>query len=257
MTKKALTRFSGRLSLLLMLCWPAPGWSGPPLTVAVATNFRPSLERVLQDYRRQGGPEVILISGSSGSLHTQIRNGAPFDLFFSADEARPRDLQDAGLVAPGQMHVYALGQLALYGPRLQAQSWQQALQLADRIAMPNPRHAPYGQAAQQFLQTQQISLSAQTTLVQAGNVQQSFRYAATGQVQLAFVALAQLGGRGLEQANQYWLLPEHSYAPIRQTVVALRGSAQPEQAAVLIQHVLSAPVQAWLVAEGYKVLPRR
>lgn len=180
------------------------------LRVAVAANFRAAFDAVANGYPRAVAPAY----GSSGLLFAQIAQGRPFDVFLSADGARPQALVERGLATSPQ--PYAVGRLALLvnhgtpGPK-----WASA---GKRIAVANPEAAPYGRAAVQVL----ANLRLEPRRVVAMNVAQAFHFVASGAVDGAFVALAQVLAENIA-AERYWLVPEHRHEPIEQVAVVVRG----------------------------------
>ena len=209
-----------------------------PLRIAVASNFRSAFDVVAADFPGELAPAY----GSSGLLYAQIVQGRPFDLFLSADLARPRALLDAERALSPV--VYASGRLALLvasgepGP-----AWFSGER---RVALANPETAPYGRAALEAL----ARVEAQPQRVQAMNVAQAFHFAASGAADGAFVAFAHVLAQGV-QIERYWLVPESWHMPIEQGAVVLRGDNE-AGAEAFLRHLLSAKVQARIRAAGYR-----
>lgn len=212
--------------------------SAAPLQLAVAANFQAAFAALAAHYDRELTPTY----GSSGLLFAQIVQGRPFDLFLSADRARPDALIAQGLAY--RPVVYAQGRLALLvDTGAPAAAW---LTTAGRVALANPATAPYGRAASETL----AALGAQPQRVVAQNVAQAFHFAAIGAVDGAFVALAQVLARRIP-AERYWIVPDDLYAPIEQVAVALRGGNE-EAAAALLAYLASADAQTRIRAAGYR-----
>lgn len=224
-----------------------------PLDVAVAANFKPALQTVLQQ-ADTNLPSVRLIVGSSGTLAAQISQGAPVDIFFSADVSRPQQLVRDGWVLPDSFQVYAEGQLAVYSPQVLSGDWRQYVSAWTHIAIANPALAPYGAAAMQLLQTLPAADQIKTRLVFGNNVQQALQFVASGHAQAGFVALSLVLGDAQHLNGTHWRLATHSHAPIRQAAVILKASRQPQQAAHLLAFIRSAPVQHQLQQLGYAAL---
>ena len=184
--------------------------------------------------------------GASGLLATQIRQGAPFDLFLSADLDRPRALVDDGL-ALGPVMVYARGRVALWTPRRTA--GLEALQ-AGRIGLANPRLAPYGLAAQECLQRLELWERHQERLVFGNNVAQVVHFVASGALGAGFVALGQLVATDVA-LDHYWVCPAYAHRPIDQGGVALRRSQSQDAAAAFLQFLAAPATQARLAKLGY------
>ena len=214
-----------------------------PLQLAVAANFRAVFPIAARGY----GGEVVPSYGSSGLLYAQIVQGRPFDVFLSADAARPQALADAGRASAPV--VYARGRLALVvtaglvNAGAPAPGW---LTRKKRVAIANPDAAPYGRAATQTL----AALGAAPRRVVAMNVAQAFHFAASGAADGAFVALAQALAERVP-AERTWIVPDELHQPIEQAAVAIRGGNEPAAAAFL-EHLASAETQARLRAAGYR-----
>lgn len=193
---------------------------------------------VAADYRGELAPAY----GSSGLLYAQILQGRPFDLFLSADLARPQALVEAGQARSPV--VYASGRLALLVASGEpGAAWFSATR---RIALANPAAAPYGRAAAEVL----ARVEAQPRRVFALNVAQAFHFAASGAADGAFVAFAHVLAQAVP-AERYWLVPESWHSPIEQAAVVLRGGHE-AGAKAFLQHLLSAKVQARIRAAGYR-----
>ena len=209
-----------------------------PLRVAVAANFRAAFEAVAEAYPRRLAPAY----GSSGLLHAQITQGRPFDVFLSADRARPQALVDGGLAfAP---MVYAEGRLALLVNRgTPGPDW---LASERRVAIANPDAAPYGRAAVEAL----ADLGRNPARVVAANVAQAFHFVASGGVDGGFVALAQLVARNVA-GERYWLVPQARHAPIEQVGVVVRGGDE-VGARAFLAYLAEQGGRATIRAAGYR-----
>ena len=234
-------RWPVRLVVLLLALTALGGEGAPPLQAAVAANFREAFAAVAQAAAAQGQP-VAGTFGASGLLYAQIANGRPFDVFLSADAARPEALLAADL-AYGPVR-YARGQLALLvnrgiaGPR-----W---LSADKRVALANPTLAPYGRAAAETL----AALGVSVQRITATNVAQAHQFADSGAVDGAFVSLAQ--GRAREvPPSRFWIVPGSHHAPIDQVAVGIRGGDEGRTQAFL--RLLTAPeTRALIRAHGYR-----
>ena len=209
-----------------------------PLKIAVAANFQAAFGPVAAHYQGELTPTY----GSSGLLYAQIVQGRPFDVFLSADRARPQALIEEGR-AFGAV-VYAKGRLVLLtNAGTPGTVW---LTDAKRVALANPATAPYGRAAQETLQ----ALAATPRRVIGLNVAQAFHFASSGAVDGAFVALAQVLAEQVSK-ERYWIVPDDLYAPIEQVAVALRGGNEPA-ARALLAHLASTDAQERIRAAGYR-----
>ena len=217
------------------------GETGPPLKAAVAANFREAFGAVAEAAAAHGHP-VAGTFGASGLLYAQIANGRPFDVFLSADAARPEALLEADLAyAPVR---YARGQLALLvNGGIAGPEW---LAADKRVALANRILAPYGRAAVETL----AALDATVQRITATNVAQAYQFADSGAVDGAFVALAQVRAQDVP-APRYWIVPSVHHAPIDQVAVGIRGGDEPRTRAFL--RLLATPeTQALIRAHGYR-----
>ena len=233
---------------VLALVWAIEGLGAAAnsgLRIAVAANFRAPFAVLGADFTRAASIELTPVFGASGLLATQIRQGAPFDAFLSADLARPQALVDDGLAA-GPVRRYARGLVALWTPGRQA--GPAALGLG-RIALPNPKLAPYGQAAVECLQALQLWRPQQDSLVFGANVAQVGHFLSSGALPSGFVALGQLKALDVP-AEHYWVCPQHTHQPIDQGAVLLHGAAA-GQAASFLDFITGPSVQARLAELGY------
>lgn len=210
------------------------GAAAAELHVAVAANFSGPLQRLAPLYQQSSGNQLIISAGSSGQLYTQIRQGAPFDVFLSADADKPQQLERESLTAGGRF-VYAVGTLVLWSPQPDLIDAGGAVLQAQRyrfVGIANPHTAPYGTAAQQVLTRLGLwdRLNRTGKIVVGENITQTWQFAATGSVDLAFVALSQVLGAGRSISGSSWQPPQDLYEPIEQAAVALAGSRQPAAA---------------------------
>ena len=186
-----------------------------PLRIAVAANLLPVMERITHDYQQHGGQPVQLAGGSSGAFFEQIRRGAPFDLFFSADAERPQQLVAAGI---GQgAHSYACGRLALWTPRHRPDL--NALP-AGKLAIAQPDTAPYGKAALQALERSGQLQAVKPHLVYAQDIGQAYQFVSSGNAPAGLVALSQLRASQIP-AGQYAALADTLYRPLLQKRILL------------------------------------
>lgn len=227
------------LALLLLLC-ASPAWTEPPLRVAVAANFKPTLEALNRRFTSETGIEIRLSSASSGMLATQIRHGAPFDVFFAADAEYAAGIARLDLSGTGEPFCYAVGSLVLAGGAL--------ADLADpgnSVAIANPATAPYGHAAMDLLAREEFAPGAARTLVRGNNVAQAYQFWHGGAVNLALVARAIAPPSAVR-------VPADWHRPLQQHALAL--TADP-RAARYLKWVRSDTVRSLIVEAGYEPCP--
>lgn len=218
------------IALLVALALALLGPSAAPaeeVRVAVATNFRTTMDALAAAFAARGEHTVAVSAGSTGSQYAQIVNGAPFDAFFAADAERPQLLERDGAGVAGSRFLYAVGRLALWSTRpgyvddggrvLEAGGYR-------HLAIANPELAPYGAAAREVLRVRGLWDKVQPRLVQGQDIGQAFSFVATGNAELGFVALAQLMRPGSPPEGSHWLVPESLHAPIEQHAILLRDS---------------------------------
>jgi len=244
-----------RISLLLALglCASVRLAVADDVRVAVAASFIPPMEAVAAAFEATTAHSVTLVSGSTGGLYAQIVNGAPFDVFVSADAERPRLLEASGNGVAGTRATVALGRLVLlsHDPALVRERGLDALRdpAVRHIAIANPAVAPYGVAAQQTLEALGLWPTLATRLVRGESVAQTYAMIATGNAQLGFVAMAQvLAGGG---AGAFVEVPESYYRPIRQDAIFLARARAHRAARDLHGYLLSPPGQGIIRAHGY------
>lgn len=251
---------SGLILLLLLfgvsVSLPARSASEGRVRVAVASNFSRTLDAMLPTFEASGMYAVVASSGSSGKLFAQIRNGAPFDVFLSADAERPRLLEQAGMTVTGSRFTYAEGRLVLWSrdPELGPDGCLPALRQSElRVAIANPQTAPYGEAARQALVGLGLWDQVRPRLVFGENIAQTLQFAANGGAQLGFVAAAQLGADSLPPAACLWEVPAGAHEPIRQQAVLLKSAADNEAAKAFLSFLRSAAGRALILRHGYRL----
>lgn len=220
-----------------------------PIRVAVASNFKNSLTEIAANYAEQSGQKIIISSASTGTLYNQIRHGAPFDLFLSADKKRAQLIEQSSLGVQGSRFTYAQGQLTFWAPREAKVDLTTLKQYSGRFAIANPKLAPYGLAAEQTLK--KLHFWTQFSYVQGANISQTYQFIESGNVGAGLVAYAQLLQNQQLKADQYYLIPVHLHQAILQQGVLLAATKQPEKVQQFIDYLISAEVQALIREKGY------
>ncbi len=227
--------------------------------VAVAANFQATLKSLVRRFEQQTGDRLLISTGSTGKLYAQIRQGAPFEVFLAADVKRPALLEQQGFAIRGTRFTYALGKLVLWS-RDSDKVDQNGQALRDgnilRLAIANPKTAPYGRAAQQTLNAMGLWHDWQARLVRGENVGQTMQFAVTGNVDAAFVALAQVPQSDGRPSGSVWIVPESDYQPIEQQAVLLRTEGSEKAARRFLQFLQSDDARKWIAREGYGVVAR-
>lgn len=222
------------------------------IRVAVASNFNNAAKEIAARYEQQSGQQLILSFGSTGKHYAQIRHGAPFDIFFAADMRRPRLLEEKGMAIAGSRFSYARGRLVLWSPRVDFIDTQGKV-LEDgsftRLAIANPKLAPYGRAAQEVLVTKGLWHALRQRIVRGENISQAYQFVKSGNAELGFVAYSQIKRSNQSIVGSYWLVPQTLYQPIEQQVVLLRDSPAIR---AFIAFLKGPEAQAIIRAHGYE-----
>jgi len=241
--------------LSLLLIATAMQARADEVTVAVASNFTAAMKEIAAAFEQESGHRVRLVFGSSGKFYAQIRNGAPFQVFLSADSAKPQALEQAGLTVPGSRFTYAVGSLALWSPRADRVTDGAALLKSGdfgKLALANPKLAPYGVAAVDVLRSLQLEVATRSHWVQGENIAQTFQFVASGNADLGFVALSQMQRGGKISRGSAWVVPAKLYGPIRQDAVLLQAGADSAAARALLRFVRGERAAAIIRSYGYR-----
>ncbi len=247
------------LSVFLLSFLLLPGLSGTSsaedVHVAVASNFAAPMKDIVEAFEQDTDHRVILSFGSSGKFYAQIRNGAPFQVFLSADEAKPEALERHGQVVEGTRFTYALGALAL---------WSSKPDLVDphghvlkegqfnKLALANPRLAPYGVAAVEVLKNLGLVEATRSRWVQGENIAQTYQFVHTGNADIGFVAVAQVMQSGELKGGSAWFVPSERHRPIKQDAVLLERGGDSEGARTLVRFLQSDTAQRIIESYGYR-----
>jgi molybdate transport system substrate-binding protein len=214
--------------------------SEPALTVAAAADLTPAFEEIGRMFEASQKTKVVFVFGSTGMLTRQIENGAPFDLFAAANVSYIDQLEQKGLIVPGTKRTYARGRITLWTLSNSALKIEKISDLArpevTRIAIANPDHAPYGQAAREALQSAGIWDTVKPRLVYGDNVRQTLQYAETGNVEVAIVALS----LSMQSKGHWVLIPEELHKPLDQGMAIIK-STKNEQAARAFNEFVNGP----------------
>ena len=235
-----------------------------PLQIAVAANFKTCLEEIRAAYSEQGGSPVVLIVGSTGRHFAQIRAGAPFDLFFAADQERPRLLEESSHTVAGTRFTYAIGRLVLWAPAVDipVEGDLRAILSAGEfhhLAIANPRLAPYGRAARQTLESLGLWEKLADRLVTGQSVGQAWQFVASGAAEAGLLAgsqaavLGESGRGGAATPADVLSIPEDHHDPIIQQAVVLDRARDNPEAGAFLDFVRTPAARAIIRAHGYRV----
>ena len=228
--------------------------AGTSVRVAVAADFYKPLETIAAAYSRQSGIHVVASAGSSGGLYAQITNGAPYDVFLSANDLYPRQLVAGGLAESASRFTYAQGVLVLWGAQASPAAGPTTLRSAAfaHLALANPHFAPYGQAAQEVLERLGLLKQLHSRLVFGEDVGQALQFTISGGAQYAFVSSAQLLAAGLWRSGSHWVVPVSLYSPINQQAVLLVHARYIEAARSFLRF-LRGPARPLIARLGYRL----
>lgn len=188
------------------------------LRIAVASNFAPTLNKIATEFTKSTGIKVTLIPGSTGKLYAQIQNGAPYDIFLSADQARPKQLEDQNVA--NSRFTYAVGRLVLWHPENAAINQEFLTTDFKHLAIANPKLAPYGVAAKETLQKLTLWNKINHKIVIGENVSQAMHFAKIGNADAALICFSLVKGK----TGNHWFVPEDMYKPIYQDACMLKSS---------------------------------
>ncbi len=224
------------------------------VSVAVAANFTAPMQKLAQVFEQETGHKALLSFGSTGNFYAQIRNGAPFHVLLAADDDTPLKIEQEGLGVPGSRFTYAIGKLVL---------WSKQPGLVDdkgdilrsgafaRIAIANPKLAPYGAAAIETMVKLGVLQVLQPRLVQGENIAQTYQFIATENAPLGFVALSQILRDGKIVQGSAWIVPAGLHAPIAQDALLLSAGKDNPAATALMGFLRSDRAKVLIRSYGY------
>ena len=249
-------RFLVKMWILAWLLALAACAEAQALRVAAAADLQFAMDDLSAKYEKRTGTKVAVSYGSSGNFRTQIENGAPFDLFFSADVEYPKQLVSRGLADADSLYVYAYGRLVLWartGENLRlAERGFSALKdpRVTKIAIANPEHAPYGKAAVAALQKAGLYDEVKSKLVYGENISQAAQFAETGSAQMGILALSLTFATSTKDGER-WEVPADLYPPLEQGAVVIHGSTNKPAARAFLEFVKSAEAREVLSRYGF------
>ena len=224
------------LTLVGVLCLAASPARCEELTIAAAADLNFAFKELVGEFEKRTGNHVKLSLGSSGNFYSQIQNGAPFDLYFSADIGYAKKLHEAGHALPDSLYKYAVGRIVLW---TSARSPLELERLGmdvlldpsiKRVAIANPKHAPYGRAAVAALQHFKIHERVKDKLVLGENMSQAAQFVESGAADIGIIALSLALATTMKEAGRYWEVPLNSYPSLEQGAILLKSGKNPKGA---------------------------
>ena len=241
--------------LALILCRPCLAQG---IRVAAAADLQFAIQDVAGEFQKETGKSVELIFGSSGNFFQQLQNGAPFDMFFSANLDYPKKLEAAGLTEPGSYYQYARGRIVIWVPKDSKLDLSSGLQVLlnpsiRKIAVANPQHAPYGQAAVAAMKKEGVYDKVNDKFVLGENISQTASFVISGSADVGIVALSLALSPNMSDQGRYAEIPSTEYPPIEQACVILSSSKNKETAVHFLSFFKTAAVADTLKRYGFDV----
>ena len=246
----------GRFLFGLVLALSAVQVFAEDVQVAVAANFSAPMEEIAKAFFKSTGHQLKISTGASGKFYSQIKNGAPFQVFLSADEEKPAQLDKDGLTVQGTRFTYAIGKLVLWsvnpamvdgkGQILESEKF-------NKLAIANPKTAPYGEAAIETLTVLNLKRQLEPKFVMGENISQTYQFVASGNAAIGFVALSQVTRDNKLIGGSAWVVPEKLYSPIKQDAVLLVNGKDSAAARQFLQFLKGEESLRVIRSYGYAV----
>ncbi|MDO9106583.1 MAG: molybdate ABC transporter substrate-binding protein [Methylovulum sp.] len=239
---------------MLVILLPASNVLAAQVLVAVASNFTKPMEEIAAEFKQSTGHSAELSFGASGKFVAQIENGAPFQVFLSADEKKPEKLTESGFAVVGTRFTYAVGKLVLWSAKpgyVDAEGKVLSTGTFKHLAIADPKLAPYGAAALEVLKALGLEERTRPLLVLGENISQAQQFISTGNAELGFIALSQVIKDGKIGEGSGWIIPSDKYALIRQDAVLLKTGVDNPAAHALLEYLKSAKALAIIEKYGY------
>ncbi|HMU55710.1 MAG TPA: molybdate ABC transporter substrate-binding protein [Nitrospira sp.] len=227
-------------------------------TIAAASDLNFAFKELVTEFEKTSGHHVKLSLGSSGNFYSQIQNGAPFDLYFSADIGYPRKLEEAGLTVPGSLYRYAVGRIVLWAgheSRLDMAKGMGVLreQGIKKIAIANPKHAPYGRAAVSAMEHFSIYQQVRDRLVLGENISQAAQFVESGACDVGIIALSLALAPTMKAKGTYWEVPADAHPALEQGAVILKSSQRREAAQEFLEFMKGQTGQEIMKRYGFTI----
>ncbi|MCU0117584.1 molybdate ABC transporter substrate-binding protein [Pseudomonas sp. B2M1-30] len=224
--------------------------------VAVAANFTAPIQAIAADFEKDTGHKLVAAYGATGQFYTQIKNGAPFEVFLSADDTTPEKLEKEGDTVKGSRFTYAIGTLALWSAKegyVDAKGDVLKKNEFQHLSIANPKAAPYGLAATQVLEKLKLTEATKAKIVEGQNITQAYQFVSTGNAELGFVALSQIYKDGKVSSGSAWIVPASMHDPIKQDAVILNKGKDNAAAKALVEYLKGPKAAAVIKSFGYQL----
>lgn len=245
-----------RLFTLLLACGLCATTQAAEVKVAVAANFTAPMQKIAAEFEKDTGHKALVSTGATGAFYAQIKNGAPFEVFLSADDETPARLEAEGVGVKGSRFTYAVGKLVLWSAKpgfVDARG--EVLKKGDfnKLSIANPKTAPYGAAGIEVLKKLGLLEMLQPRIVQGENISQTFQFVSTGNAELGFVALSQVWENGALKSGSAWIVPGADYTQIKQDAIILNNGVGKPAVDALIKYLKSDKAKLVIKSYGYEL----
>lgn len=244
------------LAALFLSCCLATSLQASEVKVAVAANFSAPMKVIAQHFERDTGYKTSLAFGATGQFYAQIKHGAPFHILLAADDLIPAKLASEGFGLAGSRFTYASGRLVLWSKTPGFVDNKGEILRAGRfnkIAIANPKLAPYGAAAIEVINRLGVSGQVKPKVVEAANIAQAFQFVASGNAALGFVALSQVYENGKIKEGSGWIIPSEMHRPIKQDALLLNAGKGNPAATALMEYLRGERASAVIQSFGYEL----
>jgi molybdate transport system substrate-binding protein len=255
MTTRA-SRFAPACLASLLAVFAIGAVQADEVQVAVAANFTAPIQAIAADFEKDTGHKLVAAYGATGQFYTQIKNGAPFEVFLSADDTTPEKLEKEGDTVKGSRFTYAIGTLALWSAKegyVDAKGEVLKNNEYQHLSIANPKAAPYGLAATQVLEKLKLTEATKAKIVEGQNITQAYQFVSTGNAELGFVALSQIYKDGKVSSGSAWIVPASLHDPIKQDAVILNKGKDNAAAKALVEYLKGPKAAAVIKSYGYQL----
>lgn len=228
------------------------------ITIAAASDLNFAFREIAAAYENTTGNHVRLTLGSSGNFFAQIQNGAPFDLYFSADISYPKKLEEAGLVVPGSLYPYAIGRIVLWAGKDSHLDLSKGLEILRepairKIAIANPKHAPYGRAAVAAMEHFKVYDLVKDKLILGENISQAAQFIESGACDIGIIALSLAAAPAMKSKGTYWEVSAEAHPPLEQGAVIVKQSKNQEAARQFLDFIKGPSGQGIMKRYGFVI----
>ncbi|AZZ76075.1 molybdate ABC transporter substrate-binding protein [Pseudomonas sp. RU47] len=250
------SRFAPSCLASLLAVFAVGAVQADEVQVAVAANFTAPIQAIAADFEKDTGHKLVAAYGATGQFYTQIKNGAPFEVFLSADGTTPEKLEKEGDTVKGSRFTYAIGTLALWSAKegyVDAKGEVLKKNEYQHLSIANPKAAPYGLAATQVLEKLKLTEATKARIVEGQNITQAYQFVSTGNAELGFVALSQIYKDGKVSSGSAWIVPADMHDPIKQDAVILNKGKDNAAAKALVEYLKGPKAAAVIKSYGYQL----